>query len=91
MLDDDALEARLRDVWGFGAWSSEFILLRGFGRLSRAPVSERRLRQAVATLYELEIKGKRTRMILWRLGERYGRYIGYWAHYIRVWIDRYEE
>lgn len=53
-LDDEYLRERLEEIWGFGEWSSEFVALRGFGRLSEIPRTERRLREAVADLYELD-------------------------------------
>ncbi|MEJ2210731.1 MAG: DNA-3-methyladenine glycosylase 2 family protein [Anaerolineae bacterium] len=86
-LDDEDLADRLQAIWGFGAWSSEFILLRGFGRLDRIPTSERRLRKAVARLYGLD-KPEASEEDLHRLGGRYGDQVGYWAHYIRGWADR---
>lgn len=86
-LDDAALRARLEDVWGFGEWSSEFVALRGFGRLSGLPRSERRLREAVARLYELDTKAADDEA-LGRLSEPYAPMQGYWAHYVRVWEFR---
>ena len=86
-LDDVALRERLADIWGFGDWSSEFVALRGFGRLSGIPRTERRLREAVAELYELETE-EATDVDLDRLSEPYEPLEGYWAHYIRVWAFR---
>ena len=86
-LDDGPLRDRLADIWGFGEWSSEFISLRGFGRLSRLPRTERRLREAVADLYELDVEAA-TDEDLDRLSEPYDPLAGYWAHYIRVWVFR---
>ncbi len=82
-LDDEALFERLREIWGFGDWSAEFVSVRGFGRTSRLPTSERRLRTAVATLYELDGEEASADELV-RLSERYGPLRGYWAHYIRV-------
>lgn len=88
-LDDDALVARLHDVWGFGDWSAEFVALRGFGRLDRVPRGERRLRAAVADLYGLDRDdGLATDADLDRLSDPYGPLAGYWAHYVRVWVFR---
>jgi len=87
-LDDDALRERLADVWGFGEWSAEFVALRGFGRLSGLPRTERRLREAVAELYDLDAD-EATDADLDRLAAPYGRQRGYWAHYVRVWAFRY--
>ncbi|ELZ78177.1 3-methyladenine DNA glycosylase [Haloferax larsenii JCM 13917] len=83
-LDDEALHARLGEIWGFGPWSSEFVFLRGFGRMNRMPVSERRLRDAVADLYNLS-SDTASESDLHRLSKSYEPYVGYWAHYIRVW------
>lgn len=86
-LDDDALCARLAEIWGFGEWSSEFVALRGFGRLSGIPRTERRLREAVSDRYGLEAE-EASDADLDRLSEPYGPLEGYWAHYIRVWAFR---
>ncbi|WP_396612832.1 DNA-3-methyladenine glycosylase family protein [Haloferax sp. S1W] len=86
-LDDATLRERLTDIWGFGEWSSEFVALRGFGRLSGIPRTERRLREAVAELYELGTE-QATDADLDRLSEPYEPLEGYWAHYIRVWAFR---
>ncbi|KZN23724.1 hypothetical protein A4G99_12720 [Haladaptatus sp. R4] len=86
-LDDATIRERLADVWGFGEWSSEFIALRGFGRLSGIPRTERRLREAVAELYELGTEVA-TDADLDRLSEPYEPLEGYWAHYVRVWAFR---
>jgi DNA-3-methyladenine glycosylase II len=86
-LNDDTLQARLEDVWGFGDWSSEFVTLRGFGRLSGIPRTERRLREAVADLYGLD-EARADDGDLDRLSAPYRPMEGYWAHYIRVWAFR---
>jgi DNA-3-methyladenine glycosylase II len=36
-LDDDAVVARLRGLWGVGRWSAEYVLLRGLGRIHVFP------------------------------------------------------
>lgn len=86
-LEDDVLRDRLKSVWGFGEWSSEFIALRGFGRLSELPRTETRLREAVGTLYGLDNEVADD-SDLDRLSEPYAPYEGYWAHYIRIWAFR---
>lgn len=86
-LGDDALRDRLEAVWGFGEWSSEFVALRGFGRLSGLPRTETRLREAVANLYELDTE-EADDSDLDRLSEPYAPLAGYWAHYIRIWAFR---
>lgn len=86
-LGDAALRDRLGAIWGFGEWSSEFIALRGFGRLSKLPRTEARLREAVADLYELDTD-EADDTDLDRLSEPYAPLEGYWAHYIRIWAFR---
>lgn len=81
-LSDTELRDRLADIWGFGDWSSEFVALRGFGRLSGLPRTERRLREAVGELYDLDAPA--TDDDLDRLSAPYDPHAGYWAHYIRV-------
>lgn len=85
-LDDDALRDRLADVWGFGDWSSEFVALRGFGRTRRLPDTERRLREVVADVYDLD-SAAASEAELDRLSEPYAPQRGYWAHYLRVWAE----
>lgn len=86
-LGDDELRERLADVWGFGPWSSEFVALRGFGRLATVPHTERRLASAVGELYGLD--GAASEAEMERLAAPYGSLAGYWAHYIRVWHYRH--
>lgn len=86
-LDDAALRDRLRDIWGFGEWSSESVALRGFGRPSDIPRSVRRLREAVASRYGLDT-GAADDEALDRLSAPYAPRQGYWAHYVRVWAFR---
>lgn len=85
---DDGLRERLRDVWGFGDWSSEFIALRGFGRLTDVPSTERRFREAVASRYDLDAP-EASDDDLARLASPYEPLVGYWAHYLRVWVHRH--
>ncbi len=86
-LSDDALRSRLAEVWGFGEWSSEFVTLRGFGRMGNLPRSERRLREAVADVYGLDEEAADD-ADLDRLSDSYSPLAGYWAHYLRVWEHR---
>lgn len=85
-LPDASLADRLAEIWGFGPWSIEFVTLRGFGRLSRLPRTERRLREAVATVYDLDSEAA-TDAEMTRLSAPYAPQEGYWAHYIRAWAE----
>jgi DNA-3-methyladenine glycosylase II len=75
--DYDEVLAWLRGISGIGEWSASFIMLRGLGRVERLPVNEQKVSQAFTKIY-----GARADMQ--RIGERYGEYQGYWAHYLRV-------
>lgn len=86
-LDDVALRERLAEIWGFGDWSSEFVALRGFGRMDRLPTTEQRLREVVADLYDLDADGASDDDLA-ELCEPYAQLPGYWAHYVRVWLER---
>jgi DNA-3-methyladenine glycosylase II len=88
-LPGDDLRARLADVWGFGSWSSEFVALRGFGRMDRLPATEDRLREVVATVYGLEEPAEDD--ALDRLAAPYEPLAGYWAHYLRVYAHRFDD
>lgn len=86
-MDDGAFCDRLEEIWRFGEWSSEFISLRGFGRLSGIPRTEQRLREAVAELSELHT-AEAGDSDLDRLNSPYEPLEGYWVHYIRIWVFR---
>ncbi|WP_067823661.1 DNA-3-methyladenine glycosylase family protein [Actinomadura kijaniata] len=64
---------------GVGEWAAAFILLRGLGRTDETP-NERKLLDPAARVYGREL----TMAQVQKLGERYGRWAGYWAHYLRA-------
>lgn len=78
----DAVEAWLRAIDGLGPWSAGFVLLRGLGRMERAPLTDRGLADAAARVYG--DAPPMTAQRLGRLAERYGPWQGYWAHYLRA-------
>ncbi|MFC4912158.1 DNA-3-methyladenine glycosylase family protein [Actinomadura gamaensis] len=86
-LDEDHLrtapyeEAKdtLLSLPGIGPWSATFILIRGFGRTDEVP-SEKQLITAASRVYGRRLTAADVR----KLGEPYGRWSGYWAHYLRV-------
>lgn len=73
------IAAWLRSIHGVGAWSENFILLRGLGRMDRLPLDSKWLGQAVERTYGPGRGGETE-----RLAARYGRWRGYWAHYLRA-------
>ena len=78
----DEVKAWLQSIKGIGAWSADFILLRGLGRMEHVPVTEKRLFEVASKVYgpdqSLNNGG------LQKLADRYGSWQGYWAHYLRV-------
>ena len=80
--DYDEVEAWLRSIRGFGAWSSSFVMVRGLGRMDHLTSNEKVMLAAASRLYG---HGKDlSRAEIERIGERYGPYEGYWGHYLRV-------
>ena len=79
---DEEVEAWLRSIKGIGEWSATFIMIRGLGRMEHIPLSEERQLTAASKVYG---HGKEiSREELKDLANRYGRWQGYWAHYLRV-------
>ena len=78
----------LSSIRGIGAWSIDFVMLRGLGRYERTPWTDTGLLPAVSGVYTggLEISQGSAR----ELAERYGWYQGLWAHYVktRYWGNR---
>ena len=78
----EEVEAWLQSIKGIGAWSANFIMLRGLGRMDKAPVAEKMMFETVSRLYKQgqEVTAEDVR----QLAEPYGSYQGYWAHYLRI-------
>ncbi len=74
------VEAWLLAIKGIGAWSANFILIRGLGRMDRVPITEGRMLDAVRKVYGADL-GEQDVI---ELGAHYGDYQGYWAHYLRA-------
>lgn len=72
----------LRSISGIGPRSAGFILLRGLGRPDCIPLLDRVMVQAVSQVYG----GGSTLSDpeLQKIASHYGRWQGYWAHYLRV-------
>lgn len=70
----------LRAIKGIGAWSAEFIALRGLGHMDILPSTEERLMEMAKQVY-----GPNTdRAGLEHIAAQYHPWEGYWAHYLRV-------
>jgi DNA-3-methyladenine glycosylase II len=75
----DKVEEWLKNIRGIGEWSARLILLRGLGRMEKLAV-EKRLMAAAARVYGKPMTTQRLHVI----GEKYGRWKGYWAYYLRT-------
>ncbi|MBO2460691.1 DNA-3-methyladenine glycosylase family protein [Actinomadura violacea] len=64
---------------GIGAWSANFILIRGLGRMDETPL-EKALRGAASRAYGRSLSDDE----LQRIAAGYGPWQGYWAHYLRA-------
>ncbi len=80
--DYDEVEAWLRSIRGFGAWSASFVMVRGLGRMEHLTVNEKVMIAAASRLYGHGKDLSQTEVE--RIAERYGPYKGYWGHYLRV-------
>jgi DNA-3-methyladenine glycosylase II len=77
--DYDKVEEWLKNIKGIGEWSARLILLRGLGRMEKLAV-EKRLIAAAARVYGKPMTDQRLHVIV----EKYGRWKGYWAYYLRT-------
>ena len=72
----------LGNIKGLGAWSVDFIMLRGLGRFERVPWTDTGMLGAISKIYTggFEVSLGRAR----ELAERYGSEQGLWAHYVKT-------
>jgi DNA-3-methyladenine glycosylase II len=73
------VEEWLKNIRGIGDFSSRLILLRGLGRMEKLAV-EKRLIAATGKIYGKPMTTQRLHVI----AEKYGRWKGYWAYYLRT-------
>jgi DNA-3-methyladenine glycosylase II len=77
--DYRAVEAWLLAIPGIGPWSARFILIRGLGRMERIDGIDA-IGRAFARVYG--VRGDAPAVA--RAAKRYGRWRGYWLHYLRA-------
>jgi DNA-3-methyladenine glycosylase II len=75
----DEVREALLTLPGIGPWSATFTLIRGLGRMERLDPDREGLR-AAARVYGRPISEAE----FLELGDRYGKWRGYWGHYLRV-------
>ncbi|WP_066186602.1 DNA-3-methyladenine glycosylase family protein [Gracilibacillus timonensis] len=71
---------QLIDIKGIGKWSADFILLRGLGKMEKLPFNEKVLNKSFEVLYSQAA----SKITLGEISRHYGKFVGYWAHYMRV-------
>ncbi len=77
--EHDQVRERLLAIPGIGPWSATFLMVRGLGR-SEQVSADRESKLAAAHVY-----GRTMTDVEYReLAGRYGRWQGYWAHYLRA-------
>ncbi|HLH62167.1 MAG TPA: hypothetical protein VKV20_10835 [Ktedonobacteraceae bacterium] len=79
--DHDEVAAAIRGVRGIGEWSAHFIMVRGLGRMERVSAVDQELAKAAARVYNQGHMLAPSEMQI--LLDRYGKYQGYWALYLR--------
>ena len=77
--DYDKVERWLTNITGIGEWSARLILLRGLGRMEKLAI-EKRLIAAAGRVYGKPMTTQRLHVI----SEKYARWKGYWAYYLRT-------
>lgn len=75
----DQVRDFLLGLTGVGPWSADFIMIRGLGRTQRV-VAEKALLAAASRCYGRPVDERTLR----RLAGAYGRFEGYWGHYLRA-------
>ena len=72
----------LGSIKGLGAWSVDFIMLRGLGRTEHVPWTDTGMLGAISKVYTggFEVSLGRAR----ELAEHYGQAQGLWAHYVKT-------
>ena len=76
------VDAWLRGITGIGPWSASFILLRGLGRGEIIPLPDQSFLDAATRVYGGGFTLESSEVL--RIGQRYHRWQGYWAHYLRI-------
>jgi DNA-3-methyladenine glycosylase II len=72
------VEKWLDDIEGIGSWSVFFIMLRSLGRMERVDFDDRWLILAASEVYGEDLSPE----AIQEIANKYGRYQGYWAHYL---------
>lgn len=75
----DEVRDQLLQFPGIGPWSASFLLIRGLGRTERVTL-DKEMARAAQRVYQRPVDEREFQ----RLADYYGRWQGYWGHYLRV-------
>ncbi len=78
--DYDEVSAWLDRIKGIGPWSAAFIMLRSLGRMEKFPLDEWSLIEAASLAYGRKMDQESVQ----KIADKYSRWQGYWAHYLRI-------
>ncbi len=78
--DYDHVREWLLAIDGIGAWSANFVLIRGLGRMDTVVTPEKELLAAAQRVYGPEMSPDALSHLAQQV---YGRHAGYWAFYLR--------
>jgi DNA-3-methyladenine glycosylase II len=76
----------LTDIKGIGEWSANFVLIRGLGRMEKLATIGPDLALDVGKIYMGKNEAA-TELEVCKFAEKYGRWIGYWAYYLRIYAE----
>ena len=80
----DEVHEWLTNIKGIGDWSANFIMIRGLGRMEELLSIGPEIAADAAKLYRGK-DGPLTDEEVCAIAEKYGRWKGYWAYYLRIY------
>lgn len=82
----DKVHDWLESIKGIGDWSANFVLIRGLGRMEELSHVDPQLALDVAKIYAGKDEPMKDEEVC-RIAEKYGRWQGYWAYYLRIYAE----
>ena len=76
----------LTEIKGIGDWSAHFVMIRGLGRMEKLTSVEPQLALDVSRVY-LGKSQPATEQEVCEIAEKYVKWIGYWAYYLRIYAE----
>jgi DNA-3-methyladenine glycosylase II len=82
----DEVHTWLTGIKGIGDWSTNFVMIRGLGRMEELSNIEPQLAFDVARIYGIKDE-QLTNEEVCRIAKKYGKWKGYWAYYLRIYSE----